>query len=181
MTEKSTPKDQYYEIRLKGHLEARWMNWFDGMSITLEKEGNTLLVPELSRLGRSVGQVVLIVDELIRKKVTVVCLKENIKLNGEKDLQATIMITMFSLFAEIERKLICERTREGLARARAEGKLLGRPKGTGKSRLDEFREEIISLLRTGSKKNYLAKKYKVSEPCLYNWLKKHAIKVQPLL
>lgn len=43
MTDKPTPKDYYYEIRLKGHLEARWVNWFDGMSITLEEDGNTLL------------------------------------------------------------------------------------------------------------------------------------------
>jgi len=35
--------EQYYEIRLKGHLEARWMKWFDGLAITLEDNGNTLL------------------------------------------------------------------------------------------------------------------------------------------
>ncbi len=43
MTDKPTSNAQYYEIRLKGHLEARWANWFDGMSITLEENGNTLL------------------------------------------------------------------------------------------------------------------------------------------
>lgn len=144
------------------------------------KEGDTLIVPELSRLGRSVGQVVMIVDELVKQKVTLVCLKENIRLNGEKDLQATIMITLFGLFAEIERVLIRERTREGLARARAEGKLLGRPKGPGKSCLDQYREEIVALLKTGSTKKYLATKYKVTQPTLYNWMKKHNINVQPV-
>lgn len=143
-------------------------------------EGDTLIVPELSRLGRSVGQVVMIVDELIKKKITVICLKENIRLNGEKDLQATIMITLFGLFAEIERELIRERTREGLARARAEGKLLGRPKGPGKSCLDQYREEIVALLKTGSSKEYLARKYKVSAPTVYNWMRKHNIDVQPV-
>jgi hypothetical protein len=34
---------QYYEIRLKGHLEARWVKWFDGLDITLEENGTTLL------------------------------------------------------------------------------------------------------------------------------------------
>lgn len=143
-------------------------------------DGDTLIVPELSRLGRSVGQVVMIVDELVKKKVTVICLKENIRLNGEKDIQATIMITLFGLFAEIERVLIRERTREGLARARAEGKLLGRPKGPGKSCLDKYGEEIVALLKTGSTKKYLARKYKVTEPTLYNWMKKHDINVQPV-
>jgi len=57
------------------------------------------------------------------------------------------------------------------------GKLLGRPKGPGKSRLDPYKEEIIALLKTGSSKIYLAKKYKVTPPTLYNWLKKNKIMV----
>ncbi len=43
MIEKPTSNSQYYEIRLKGHLETRWVNWFDGLAITLEEDGNTLL------------------------------------------------------------------------------------------------------------------------------------------
>lgn len=142
------------------------------------REGDTLIVPELSRLGRSVGQVIMIVDRLIKKKVRVICLKENIRLNGKQDIQTKVMITMFSLFAEIERDLISERTKEGLARARAEGKLLGRRPGPGKSRLDDFKEEIVALLKTGSSKTYLAKKYGVTPPTLYNWLKKRNINVK---
>ena len=139
-----------------------------------------LIVSELSRLGRSVGQVITIVDQLIKKKVKVICLKENIRirLNGGQDIQTKVMVTMFSLFAEIERDLISERTKEGLARARAEGKLLGRPKGPGKSKLDPYKEEIIALLKTGSTKTYLAKKYGVTPPTLYNWLNKRQIKVK---
>ena len=141
-------------------------------------EGDMLIVSELSRLGRSVGQVITIVDQLIKKKVKVICLKENIRLNGRQDIQTKVMITMFSLFAEIERDLISERTKEGLARARAEGKLLGRPPGPGKSKLDPYKEEIIALLKTGSTKTYLAKKYGVTPPTLYNWLNKRQIKVK---
>ncbi len=81
------------------------------------------------------------------------------------------MITFSALFAEIERELIRERAKEGLARTRAEGKLLGRPKGPGKSCLDQYGEEIVALLKTGSTKKYLAKQYKVSELTLFNWLK----------
>ena len=43
MVETPTPKTQSYEIRLKGHLEARWVTWFDGLAITLDENGNTLL------------------------------------------------------------------------------------------------------------------------------------------
>ena len=144
------------------------------------KDGDTLIVPELSRLGRSVGQVITIVDQLIKMKVTLICIKENIKLNGKQDLQSKVMITMFGLFAEIERDLISERTKEGLARARKEGAMLGRPKGPGKSSLDKYREEIIALLKTGSSKTYLARKYGVTSPTLYNWLKTREIAVNPV-
>ena len=57
--------------------------------------------------------------------------------------------------------------------ARAKGKLLGRPKGPGKSKLDKHRDEIIALLKTGSTQVYIAKKYSTSQPNLYNWLRKH--------
>ncbi len=43
MIDKPTSNAQYYEIRLKGHLEARWANWFNGLTITLEEDGNTIM------------------------------------------------------------------------------------------------------------------------------------------
>ena len=64
-------------------------------------------------------------------------IKENIRVDGERDIQTKVMTTLFALFAEVERDLISERTREGLARARSSGRKLGRPKGSlGVSRLD---------------------------------------------
>ena len=144
--------------------------------------GDTLIISELSRLGRSVGQVVNIVDDLIRNHVRLIAIKENmdIQANGKKDLQTTVMTTMFSLFAEMERQLISERTKQGLNAARAAGRLLGRPKGIGKSKLDVHREEIMALLRNGSTKAYVAKRYGTSKLNLYNWLKKHRIESTPM-
>jgi DNA invertase Pin-like site-specific DNA recombinase len=194
-TDDQNTKGQQNTIYEYAHKEGlRIARWFDvdcssrkttkerriDELLELMKEGDMLIVPELSRLGRSVGQIIMIVDELIRKKVALICLKENIRLNGEKGMQTTVMITMFGLFAEIERVLISERTREGLARARAEGKVLGRPKGKGKSKLDPYQEEIEALLKTGSTKKYLMQKYRVTGPTLYNWLRKHNIKVVPI-
>ncbi len=73
-------------------------------------------------------------------------------------MQTKVMITMFSLFAEIERDLISERTKEGLARAKAQGKVLGRPKGSlGKSKLDGKEREIKTLLDKGVSKASIAK------------------------
>ncbi len=107
-----------------------------------------LLVSELSRLGRSVGQIIQMVDYLVKNQIRLVAIKESIELSGKQDIQTKVMITMFSLFAEIEQDLISERTKEGIAAARAKGKAIGRPKGAlGKSKLDGKEEDIRLLLR----------------------------------
>src|SRR5712691_1991286 len=96
--------------------------------------GDRLIVSELSRLGRSLGQILQIVDHLVQKGVRLVAIKEAIRLEGKQTLQSKAMLTLFGLFAEIERDLIAERTKEGLIAAKAQGKRLGRPKGAfGKS------------------------------------------------
>jgi hypothetical protein len=74
-----------------------------------------------------------------------------------------MMVTMFGLFAEIERDLISERTREGLQNARDKGKNLGRPKGNGKSKLDGKEAEIKILLDKNVTKAILKKIRKESE------------------
>jgi len=82
---------------------------------------------------------------------------------------------MVSLFAEIERDLISEKTKQGLAAARKKGKILGRPKGSGKSRLDPFKSEIESLLKNGSTKTFIAKQYGTSLNNLYKWMRKNTV------
>jgi DNA invertase Pin-like site-specific DNA recombinase len=88
------------------------------------------------------------------------------------------MRTQLALFAEIEKDLLSARTKEGLQAARAKGKLLGRPKGPGKSKLDPMRQEIIALLSNGSTKKYVADRYKTTPANLQNWLKKNKIKIE---
>lgn len=129
-----------------------------------------LIVPELSRLGRSLIEVLEILNTLTLKSVEVYSVKENFQLNGS-DMQSKVMRTMFALFAEIERDLIIARTKEGLQYAREKGKILGRPKGRGKSRLDQYKTEIDSLLKNGSTKVFISKKYGVSSAALWNWMK----------
>jgi len=135
-------------------------------------KGDVLIVPELSRLGRSLVEVLEVLNELKDRGVAVYSVKENFKLNGD-DIQSKVMRTMLGLFAEIERDLISARTKEGLAAARAQGKQLGRPKGIGKSKLDEYKPEIEALLKNGSRKVFIAKRYKVTPATLLNWLKRH--------
>jgi DNA invertase Pin-like site-specific DNA recombinase len=124
------------------------------------QENDTLIVSELSRLGRSVGEVAGIVDQLIQKNINLICIKENINLSGKHNIQSKTMITMFSLFAEIERDLISERTKEGIANARKKGVTLGRPIGTtGISKLDGKENEIKEFLTKGVNVANLAKIY----------------------
>ena len=131
-----------------------------------------LIVAELSRLGRSVREIIILLDELLKKKITVICIKENLEIKTKHNIQSKIMITMISLFAEIERDLISERTKEGLARAKAEGKLLGRPKGKlGKSRLDGKEKEIQSYINKGVNISNIARIYEISNPALKNFIK----------
>ena len=134
--------------------------------------GDRLIVSELSRLGRSLGQVIHIVDELVKRKIRFTAIKESIHFEGKQDLQTKVMVALFGLFAEVERDLISERTREGLASARAKGRLLGRPKGVlGKSRLDGKEEEIRVLLQKQVSKASIAKIVGVTRPTIHRFIK----------
>lgn len=136
------------------------------------KAGDTLIVSELSRLGRSLSQIVLTIDSLREKDVTFIAIKNGMKFNGDHDATATVQIAMFGALAEIERNLISERTKMGLAAARAEGKTLGRPAGKlGKSKLDGKEKEIEELLGKGMTRAALARYFEVSPPTLTSFLK----------
>jgi DNA invertase Pin-like site-specific DNA recombinase len=134
--------------------------------------GDILLVSELSRLGRSVGQIIQMIDDLISNHIRFVAIKENIELSGKQDIQTKVMVTMFSLFAEIERDLISERTKEGIAAARAKGKIIGRPKySIGKSRLDGKESEIRLLLEKAVGITSIAKIMGVSRTALRHFIR----------
>ncbi len=137
-------------------------------------DGDKLIVPELSRLGRSMLEIMEILALAKEKGIEIYDVKNGWELNGT--IQSKVMALVFSIAAEIERDLISKRTIEGLRVARAKGKLLGRPRGPGKSKLDQHREEIISLIKTGSTQTYIAKKYRTTQPNLYNWLKKNGLR-----
>ncbi len=98
---------------------------FDGL-----KNGDAIIVSELSRLGRSTLQILEIIKEAKEKGVAVHAVKGAWTLNGS--MESKIVLTMLAMIAEIERDLISERTKEGLRARKAAGVMLGRPKGPGK-------------------------------------------------
>ncbi len=138
--------------------------------------GDTLIVSELSRVGRSVGEVITTVDMLLKMNVRFLAVKEGIRLQGKQDIQTKVMVTMFGLFTEIERDLISLRTKEALAAAKAAGKKLGRPKGKlGKSKLDGKEGEIKRLLALKVSKASIAKITGVDRSTLHHFIRSRKI------
>lgn len=114
---------------------------------------------------------------LNQKGICVYSVKGGWELNGS--IQSKVMAMAFSIAAEIVRDLISKRSRTALRALRTSGVKLGRPKGPGKSKLDEYREEVVALLKNGSTKSYVTRKYETSLPKLYNWLKKNNFSAKP--
>jgi DNA invertase Pin-like site-specific DNA recombinase len=114
-------------------------------------EGDTLVVTELSRFGRSTGEVINLIDDLLDTGIRIVVIKQNLVLDKTRDdIQSITMITMLSLFAQLERMIISQRTKEALAAKRTQGVVLGKPRGTlQRSIYDKDRARIIELLSLG--------------------------------
>jgi len=131
--------------------------------------GDTLIVSEISRLGRSLTEVMTILHILMETGVRVYTCKERFELDDS--INSKVLAFAFSLAAEIERQMISQRTREALARLKSEGKKLGRPKGSlSGSKLDGRADEIREMLAKGVSKASAARLLGVSRGTLYAWL-----------
>jgi len=160
--------NEFIEVKISSRRSTKERR-IDELLDKLQKT-DTLIVSELSRLGRSLGQIVRLVDALRDNDVRLVTIKESID-TSKNDITTKTQIAMFGLFSEIERDLISQRTIEGLARAKRDGKKLGRPKGTlGRSKLDGKEVGIKQLLEKGINKTAIAKLMDVSRPTLLNFV-----------
>jgi DNA invertase Pin-like site-specific DNA recombinase len=136
--------------------------------------GDNLIVSELSRLGRSMLECMEILSIASQKKINLYAVKGNWQL--DQSIQSKILAMAFAMAAEIERDLISQRTKEALAAKKKAGVNLGRPKGSGKSKLDKYRPEIEALLANGSTQRFIANRYGTTEANLSRWLKKHDLR-----
>ena len=134
------------------------------------KEGDTILVSELSRLGRSMLECMEILSIALEKKIIIYAVKGNWQL--DQSIQSKIIAMAFSMAAEIERDLISQRTKEALAVRKKNGVKLGRPKGTGRSKLDQYKPEIEALLKNGATQKFIAQRYDATEATVSRWVKK---------
>jgi len=138
------------------------------------QSGDNLIVAELSRLGRSMLEIMELLSILLRKGVNVYVVKGNYELKD--DIQSKVLTFAFSLASEIERELISQRTKEALAKRKAEGKKLGRPKGSYSSKLDEKRQYIEELLNKGVSIASIAKILGVHYHTVRNYIKRRNLK-----
>ena len=112
------------------------------------QKDDLIICAELSRLGRNLFMIMEILSLCMKKECRVWTIKDNYRLGD--DIQSKVLAFAFGLSAEIERNLISQRTKEALARKKAEGVVLGRPKGA-KSAKDAYKlgkkEELVIRLR----------------------------------
>jgi DNA invertase Pin-like site-specific DNA recombinase len=147
--------NDYIEITVSSR-QTRQQRRIDELLGKLD-ETDTLIVTELSRLGRSTAEVIALVNALIERNIRLIALKQNLAIDRQ-DMNSKIIITLFSLFAELERDLISLRTREALAAKKVQGQRLGKPKGTlQKSKFDKDVARIKELLGYGLSVRKVAK------------------------
>lgn len=140
----------------------------------LQKD-DVLICSELSRLGRNLLMIMSILNECMKKEIQVWTIKDNYRLGS--DISSKVLAFAFSLSAEIERNLISQRTKEALARKKAEGVHIGRPKGAlSKNVKLTGKEEIINkYLSKGKSQVYISKKLGVSRGTLIRFIKQERI------
>ena len=130
-----------------------------------------IICSELSRLGRNLFMIMEILNICMTKECRVWTIKDNYRLGD--DIQSKVLAFAFGLSAEIERNLISQRTKEALARKKAEGMALGHPRGF-RCRLNpkcvKYHDYIVNELAKGSGRTFIARRVKVSKTTFYRYL-----------
>lgn len=141
------------------------------------ERGDSIVVAEVSRIGRSTVDVLDFFREALARGVGVIVTKSGLVVDDT--LQAKITTTILALAAEIEREFLHARTAEGYARARAAGVRVGRPPGrTSAGKLEAKTAEIERLYKAKVAKTAIARIFGVSRGTLQRHLDRHMIEMQ---
>ncbi|UAY52133.1 master DNA invertase Mpi family serine-type recombinase [Ferruginibacter albus] len=186
-TDKQTVENQRYEINQFCERQEIVVNkWLEetisgaksiddrklGKLLRKMKKGDILICSELSRLGRNLLMIMGILNECMNRDVQVWTIKDNYRLGS--DINSKVLAFAFGLSAEIERNLISQRTKEALARKKAEGVILGRPKGrkSSKTKLTGQEKKIKNLLENKVSYSAIGRLLKVHRLTVTNFVKK---------
>ena len=133
-----------------------------GELFEMVKEGDVIICTELSRLGRSMIMILNELDYCLKRNVKVVAIKENFTLDDS--IACTALMLAFGLSAELERKLLSERTKMGLSRARLKGKRIGRQTGEKPHyfKLSPYKTKIRQYMKEGRSIYSMAKEFNVT-------------------
>jgi DNA invertase Pin-like site-specific DNA recombinase len=176
---------EYANQHSLGHLEfisdsvsgqKRWSDRELGQLLTQTAiAGDLIVFAEISRMARSTLQVLEILECCMQRELTVHIAKQQMVLDD--NLPSRITATVLGLAAEIERELISMRTKEALAKRKASGQPLGRPKGrqSAKLKLDPRKPEIQMYLDKGISKRSIAKLVDCAPSTLYYWLERNQL------
>lgn len=167
----------FVEDKASGRLQWRSRSVGQLLSETAQA-GDTVVFSEISRMARSTLQVLEMLECSMRRGITVHIAKQQMVLDGS--MPSRITATVLGLAAEIEREFISLRTAEALAKRKADGKPLGRPKGRQSARLklDDREREIRDYLTKGISKRSIAKLVDCAPSTLYDWLKRRQIRTR---
>lgn len=185
-TDKQTVENQRFEInRFCEKANIKVDNWIEetisgtkepekrklGKVLQEMKKDDILICAELSRLGRSLLMIMSILNQCMKNDVQVWTIKDNYRLGS--DISSKVLAFAFGLSAEIERNLISQRTKEALARKKAEGVILGRPKGRKSSHVKlTGKEEVVkNCLQAGFSQSAIARKLHVHRITLSKFIR----------
>jgi putative DNA-invertase from lambdoid prophage Rac len=193
-TDKQDAENQRFEI--ERYLERQGLAYDDFVDETISgttsieerrladvlkslKQGDTLIVSEVSRLSRNLTAILTTISGCIERGVTVVAVKENYVFDDS--INSKVIAFAFGLAAEIERRLISQRTREALARKKAEGVKLGRPAGQRKPesrKLHGKDEEIMGYLDNRVSKAAIARMLGVNRATVQAFIEERDLEFQ---
>ena len=135
--------DDIIETQISSHKD-RLKRRIDELLSKLS-DGDTIIITEISRLGRSTSEVLHLINEMIKRKIRIIAIKQGLDLN-KHNLSSKIIVTIFSLLAELECDLVSLRTKEALHAKKLQGVKLGKPRGTiQKSKFDQDIDRINEL------------------------------------
>ena len=170
--EKGLGKVKFVEETVSGR--KTWRDRELNQVIDSLKKDDVLIVSELSRLGRSMLEIMEILSISTQRGIKVFACKGKWELDGS--IQSKIIAMVLAMASEIERDLISQRTKAALATKKAAGIKLGRPAGPGKSKLDELKGEILELVELGVTQKRIAEKIGTTVGNLHHWLRKRGLR-----
>ena len=167
------PAENYFFEIISGGKAAKKRPVFESMLEQLNN-GDVIYFTEMSRMGRSTKDLIDTVDELQNAGISVVFIKENLRIGNafDSDPVSTLVFHIFASFAQFERELISQRVKDGLAAKKAEGVKLGRPKD------DKKAQKVIDLLKKNYTQTDIAKKLGVTQPYVSQIKKQYLLGIE---